>query len=168
VGPAHGGVEFLEGALPGIERYAIGQMTKSRREKLYIDDAGWGPEDDSIESGYQVPFGKIHVFIGTTGESGPESGNTAGSVETARRAQPGQARADRIHAFVGFTQGVDLANNSMSGGDTLVYSDGESSVGDTESILPLFDEKLGGYSDDEVFPESYEPTRLAAVYMEGN
>ena len=40
VGPAHGGVEFLEGALPGFEGYAIYRMTKSYRNKLYIDDSG--------------------------------------------------------------------------------------------------------------------------------
>ena len=47
-------------------------MTKSRRGKLYIDDIGWGPEAGSIEYGYRVPFGGIHVFIGRIGESGPE------------------------------------------------------------------------------------------------
>ena len=47
-------------------------MTKSRRGKLYIDDANWGPDADSIEYGYRVPFGGIHVFIGKIGEPGPE------------------------------------------------------------------------------------------------
>ena len=49
-------------------------MTKSRRGRLYIDDAGWGPEAGSIEYGYRVPFGGIHVFIGKIGEPGPEPG----------------------------------------------------------------------------------------------
>ena len=31
-------------------------MTKSRRDKLYINDEGWGPEAGSIEYGYRVPF----------------------------------------------------------------------------------------------------------------
>ena len=43
-------------------------MTKSRDVKVYIDDAGWGPEADSIEYGYRVSFGGIHIFIGKTGE----------------------------------------------------------------------------------------------------
>ena len=50
----------------------MGRMTKSHRDKLYIDDAGWGPDAGSIESGYRVPFGGIHVFIGKIGEPGPE------------------------------------------------------------------------------------------------
>ena len=63
---------ILEGKLKGLEGYAVGRMTKSRRGKLYIDDAGWGPEAGSIEYGYRVPFGGIHVFIGRIGKSGPE------------------------------------------------------------------------------------------------
>ena len=58
-------------------------MTKSHRGKLYIDDAGWGPEVGSIEYGYRVPFGGIHVFIGKIGESESESDTCADIVETA-------------------------------------------------------------------------------------
>ena len=55
VGPAHGGFEFLKGSFDGIKGYAVGRMTKSRRSKLYIDDAGWGPEAGSIEYGTGSP-----------------------------------------------------------------------------------------------------------------
>ena len=37
VGPAHGGVEFLEGAFLGFEKIAIGQMTKNGRGRIYIN-----------------------------------------------------------------------------------------------------------------------------------
>ena len=63
VGPAHGGFEFLKGSFEGLKEYAAGRMTKSRRGKLYINDAGWGPDAGSIEYGYRVPFGGIHVFM---------------------------------------------------------------------------------------------------------
>ena len=43
VGPAHGGFQFLKCSFEGLKGYAVGRMTKSRRGKLYIDDAGWGP-----------------------------------------------------------------------------------------------------------------------------
>ena len=72
VGLSHDGVEFLKGCSKGLKGYVIGRMTKSRRGKLYIDDIGWGPEAGSIEYGYRVPFGGIHVFIGKIGEPGPE------------------------------------------------------------------------------------------------
>lgn len=58
--------------------------------------------------------------------------------------------------------------NSAFGGDTLVYSYGESSAGDTESTLPVFDDKLGCYSDDEIGLEASEPPWRVAVYMAGN
>ena len=38
-------------------------MTMSCRGKLYIDDVGWGPMVGSIEYGYRVPFGGIHIFV---------------------------------------------------------------------------------------------------------
>ena len=39
MGPVHYGFEFLKGSFEGIKGYAVGRMTKSRRGKLYIDDA---------------------------------------------------------------------------------------------------------------------------------
>ena len=55
VGLAHGGFEFLKGSFEGLKGYAVGRMTKSRRGKLYIDDANWGPDAGSIEYGYWDP-----------------------------------------------------------------------------------------------------------------
>lgn len=107
------------------------------------------------------------MFIGIIDGSGLEPDNIADFVESARRTKP-----NKTSAFVGFISGVtqelDPATNSVSRGDTLAYSDDESSLGETESILPLFDEVLGGYSDDEFCPESYEPPRHATIFMAGN
>ena len=83
MGPSHDGFRFLEGRFEGLKGYAVGRMTKGRRGKLYIDDAGWGPEAGSIESGYRVPFGSIHVFIGKIGEPGLEPDICTDLVETA-------------------------------------------------------------------------------------
>src|SRR3954462_11915527 len=66
VGPAHAGVEILGGALQGMEGFVVGRITRRRRGKLYIDDLTWGPEADFVGSGYQVPIGSIHIFIGKT------------------------------------------------------------------------------------------------------
>ena len=55
MGLSHDGFKFLEGNFEGLKGYAVGRMTKSHRGKLYIDDAGWGPEAGSIEYGYRVP-----------------------------------------------------------------------------------------------------------------
>ena len=81
-------------------RYAVGRMTKSRRGKLYIDDAGWGPDAGSIEYRYWVPFGGIHVFIGKIGEPGPKPDICTDIVETAQRARPAWAQPTVRRAFV--------------------------------------------------------------------
>src|SRR3954462_9621939 len=71
VGPAHAGVEIMEGALQGMEGFVAGRITRSQRGKLCIDDSTWGPEADSIKSGYRVPIMSIHIFIGRTDGSEP-------------------------------------------------------------------------------------------------
>src|SRR3954467_15674943 len=73
VGPAHAGIEILGGALQGMEGFVSGRITRSRRGKLYIDDSHWGPEADSVGSGYRVPIGSIHIFIGKTNGSEPKT-----------------------------------------------------------------------------------------------
>ena len=39
MGLSHDGFEFLKGKFEGLKGYAVGQMMKSCRGKLYIDDA---------------------------------------------------------------------------------------------------------------------------------
>ena len=78
----------MKGSFEGLKGYVVGRMTKSRRGKLYIDDVGWDPEAGSIEYGYRVPFGRIHVFIGKIGGSEPEPDLCTDIVEPARRTQP--------------------------------------------------------------------------------
>ena len=132
MGLSHDGFKFLEGRFEGLEGYAVGRMTKSRRGKLYIDDAGWGPEAGSIEYGYRVPFGDIHIFIGKIGEPGLEPDISTDLVETAQRASPTRVLPAMKRAFVGFIHGAGY--EPVSDGETAVYSDGESSTGETESL----------------------------------
>ena len=86
MGPAPDRFEFLKGSFEGLKGYAVGQMTKSRRSKLYIDDAGWGLDAGSIEYRCRVPFGGIDVFIDKIGEPGPEPDICTDIIETAQRA----------------------------------------------------------------------------------
>ena len=134
MGLSHDGFEFLEGSFEGLKGYAVGWMTKSRRGKLYIDDAGWGPEAGSIEYGYRVPFGGIHVFIGKIGEPGPEPDICTDIVEMTQRARPARVQPAMKCAFVGVIHGAESEVRSASGGETVVYSDDESSTGETESL----------------------------------
>ena len=137
MGLSHDGFKFLEGSFEGLKGYVVGRMTKSRRSKLYIDDEGWGPEAGSIEYGYRVPFGGIHVFIGKIGEPGPEPNICTNIVETAQRARSPRVQPAMKRAFVGVIPGVESVDRSVSGGDTIVYSDDESSTGETESLYQL-------------------------------
>ena len=84
VGLSHDGFKFLKGSFAGLKGYVVDRMTKSRHGKLYIDYAGWDPDVSSINYGYQVPFGGIHVFIGKIGESGPEPDICTDLVEKAQ------------------------------------------------------------------------------------
>src|SRR4051812_35535363 len=72
VGPALAGVEILRGSPQSMEGFITVRITRSRRGKLYIDDSTWGPDADSVESGYRVPIGSMHIFIGRTDGSEPE------------------------------------------------------------------------------------------------
>ena len=93
----------MKGNFEGLKGYTVGRMTKSRRGKIYIDDEGWGPDAGSIEYGYRVPFGGIHVFIGRIGE--PD--NCTDLVETAQRASPARVQPAMKRAFVGFIHGAE-------------------------------------------------------------
>ena len=86
LGTPHDGFKFLKCNFEGLKGYVVGRMTKSRRSRIYIDDAGWGPEADSIEYGYWVPFGGIHVFIDKISEPGLEPNICTDIIETAQRA----------------------------------------------------------------------------------
>ena len=45
----------MKGNFEGLKGYAVVRMTKIRCGKLYINDAGWGPDAGSIEYGYRSP-----------------------------------------------------------------------------------------------------------------
>ena len=122
MGQAHDGFEFLQGNFEGIKGYAVGRMTKSRRGKLYINDAGWGPDAGSIEYGYRVPFGGIHVFIGKIGEPGPEPDICTDIIETAQRARPARAQPAMKRAFVGCIHRGELSEVSADDGEMVVSS----------------------------------------------
>ena len=117
----------MKGSFEGLKGYAVGRMTKSRRGKLYIDDAGWGPEAGSIKYVYRVSFGGIHIFIGKIGEPGPEPDIYTDLVEMAQRASPARVTPAVKRAFVGFINGAE--SELVSDGETVIYLDGESSTG---------------------------------------
>ena len=124
----------MKGNFVGLKGYVVGRMTKCHRGKIYINDESWGPDTDSIEYGYRVPFGGIHVFIGRIGESGPEPGNCGDLIETVQRARPGRVQPVLKRAFVGCIHGEELPEESEVGGEMAVLSDGDSPAGSSDSL----------------------------------
>ena len=163
VGLSHDGFVFLKGNFEGLKGYAVGRMTKSHRGKLYINDAGWGPEAGSIEYGYQVPFGGIHVFIGKIGEPGPELDISTDLIETAQHASLAPVQPAMKRAFVGFIHGAE--SKPVFNGETVVHSDGESSTSETESLYQLQDGRIGGCSDGDSIPDPFDPPNRVAIFM---
>ena len=167
VGLPHDGFEFLKGSFKGPKGYAVGQMTKSHRGKLYINDAGWGPEAGSIEYGYRVPFGGIHVFIGKIGEPGPEPDTCTDIIETAQHASPTPVQPAARHVFVGVIHGAKHEDGPESDGETVVYSDNGSSIGETESLYQLQDGRISGGSDGNSILDPLDLPNRVAVFMAG-
>src|SRR4051812_6373589 len=167
VGLSHDGFKFLEGCFEGLKGYAVGRMTKSRHGKIYIDDAGWGPEAGSIKYGYRVPFGGIHVFIGKIGEPGPELDTCTDLVETAQRARPARVKPVVKRAFVGVIHGGSYEDGSASGGETVVYSGDESSTGETESLYQVQEGRIGGCSDGDSIPDPSDLPSRVGIFMAG-
>ena len=83
----------------------------------------------------------------------------------AQRASLARVQPAMKRAFVGFIHGVE--SEPVSNGETVVYSDGESSTGETGSLYQLQDGRFGGYSDSDSIPDPLEPPNRVAIFMAG-
>ena len=43
----------------------IGQVTSNLQGESIVDDFGWGPESDHLETGSVIPIGRVNVFVST-------------------------------------------------------------------------------------------------------
>ena len=68
-------------------------------------------------------------------------------------------------AFVGCVHGI--GSEPVSEGESAIYSDGESSIGETESLYQVHDGVFEGYSDGTSIPEFLEPPNRVAIFMAG-
>ena len=95
--------------------------------------------------------------------SGPQ--HNTDLVQTAQRASPARVQPAMKHAFVGFIHGAE--SELVSDGETAIYSDGESSFGETESLYQLQDCRIGGCSDGDNISGPLEPPNRVAIFMDG-
>ena len=70
-------------------------------------------------------------------------------------------------AFVGVIHGAESEDRSASGGETIIYSDDESSTGETESLYQLQDGRFGGCSDGDSISDPCELPNRVAIFMAG-
>ena len=68
-------------------------------------------------------------------------------------------------AFVGCVHGI--GSEPVSEGETVAYSNGESSAGETESLYQVQDGVFEGYSDGTSIPEFLEPPNHVGIFMAG-
>lgn len=70
-------------------------------------------------------------------------------------------------AFVRCIHGGEFSEGSVSGGETAIHSDGESSIGEMESLYQLQDGRLGGSSDGSSILDPFEPPSRVGIFMAG-
>ena len=90
VGRVSKGVTIIGEPQRGMRHLAIGRVMINLQGEQIVDDSGWSPELDSVETGSIVPIGRINVFVGTVSTSSPsrqysDSVSEAGTMEQSCR-----------------------------------------------------------------------------------
>ena len=64
VGLVSKGVTLTGEAQHGMQHLAIGRVLINLQGEQIMDDSGWSPELDSVETRSIVPIGRINIFVG--------------------------------------------------------------------------------------------------------
>ena len=143
VGPMMKGVEIVGAARRAMEKLAIGRVYTDEHGETEIDDSGWTSEMNEVDEGYQLVFGRITMFVGMVSTSGIRS-NSAESVT-----EPTVVVESDDEESVG-TSEVDIIaesekeqNQVEKPGMLQDLSSDPDYDADSESILPLFEDRLG-------------------------
>ena len=119
-----------------MEKLAIDRVYTNQYGETEINDYGWSPEMDEVEEGHELIFGKINVFVGMVNVSGNHV-NCLDSVSEATAV----IESDREES-VGTSQVGIIAKEKEL--EMLSELDSEPDYdADSESILPLFEDRLG-------------------------
>ena len=162
------GVEIVGAARRAMEKLAIGRIYTDEHGETEIDDSGWTPEMEEVEEGYQLVFGGINVFVGMVCASGLRA-NSAESVSepTVVVESDGEESVGTSEVGIVAEQEKQLAVNNEE--ESLAEPCMEPGYdADSESILPLFEDRLGYGIEEEEYEESPVRARVVGVYMSGN
>ena len=132
-----------------MEKLAIGRLYTNQLGETEIDDLGWSSEMDEVNEDYQLIFGQINVFVGMISTSGNRANQLdSGSESTAVVESDGEES-------VGTSQVGIVAKEKEP--EMQPESDPEPDYdADLESILPLFEDRLG-YGIEEEYVQSPTP-----------
>ena len=162
VGNVAKGVTIMGEAKRGAENFVFGQITVNEQGESIVDDFGWWPESDLLESGDVIPIGKFNVFVGmitTRSASDGDYESVSGAatiVQSDGEESVGTAEAD------GVLNTLEERLDDPAG----IPGDAVERAG-SESILPLFEGRFGydvEEEDDEEQESSPSPVRRVAVY----
>ena len=150
VGIASKGVTIMGEARQGVENFVFGQITTNEQGELIVDDFGWGPESDLLESGDVIPIGKFNVFVGMITTRSASDGDyesvsrAATIVQSDGEESVGTAEVEKVLN----TLEERLDDPAEIPGDAVEQAG-------SESILPLFEGRFG-YDVEEEDDEEQE------------
>ena len=157
------GVEITGEARRGMEKLTIGRVYGWSSE---MDNYGWSPEMDTVEEGYQFIFGKINVFVGMVNTSGTRV-NELDSVSEATAIVESDGEESVGTSEVGIIAEQEEQQVPTKESEILSEPGSEPDYdADSESILPLFEDRLG-YGIEEEYVQSPMHPHHVGVYMSG-
>ena len=123
---------------------------------------------NEVDEGYQFVFGRINVFVGMVSTSGIRS-NSAESVSEPTVVVEFDGEESVGTSEVGIIAESEEEQNQAEKPEMLQDSSSDPDYdADSESILPLFEDRLGYGIEEEDYAESPVRARVVGVYMSGN
>ena len=165
VGQVRKGVEIVGEARRGMEKLAIGRLYTNQLGETEIDDLGWSSEMDEVDEGYQFIFGKINVFIGMVNESGKRI-EELDSVSEATIMVESEGEESVGTSEIEIVAEQEEQQIPIKELEKLSESGSEPDYDvDSESILPLFEDRLGLGVEEEDYVQSPARPCHVGVYM---
>ena len=123
-----------------------------------MDDFGWSPESDSLETGSVVPIGRINIFMGMIGKSQPtlQFSDSVSKVGTTVHSDGQES--------VGTMEIESASTTQGDGSGEPAWAPRGEINNDTESILELFEDCYGYEIEEEEFESEPGPVCHAMVY----